>query len=178
AVLAGLEIQEGIQEYAEGIRRMHGIEFALRVGINTGLVVVGAIGSDLRMEYTAIGDAINLAARMEQTAVPGTVQISDETYKLVAPFFDFEALGEVEVKGKASPIKTYRPLASKKSPGHLRGLAGLTSPLVGREAQLALLNQQLEQLKIGTGSIVALIGEAGLGKSTLVAELKRSNAEF
>ena len=175
AVLAGLEIQEGIKEYAEEIRLRHGLEFGLRVGINTGLVVVGAIGSDLRMEYTAIGDAINLAARMEQTAVPGTVQISDETHKLVAPFFDFEVLGEVEVKGKAAPIKTYRPLGLKKSPGHLRGLDGLTSPLVGREAQLALLNQQLKQLKIGAGSFVSVIGEAGLGKSTLIAELKKSN---
>ena len=177
AVLAGLEIQEGIKEYTEEIRLQHGLEFGLRVGINTGLVVVGAIGSDLRMEYTAIGDAINLAARMEQTAVPGTVQISDDTYKLVAPFFDFEALGEVEVKGKAAPIKTYRPLASKKSPGHLRGLEGRSSPLVGREPQLALLNQQLRQLKMGTGSIVAVIGEAGLGKSTLIAELIKSNEE-
>src|SRR5215211_223746 len=113
AVLAGLEIQEGIKPYVDEIRIKHGLEFGLRVGINTGLVVVGEIGSDLRMEYTAIGDAINLAARMEQTASPGTVQISDETYKLVAPFFDFEALGEIEVKGKAAPIKTYRPLASK-----------------------------------------------------------------
>src|SRR5215216_7823300 len=141
AVLAGLEIQEGVRSYAEEVRRNHGLEFGLRVGINTGLVVVGEIGSDLRMEYTAIGDAINLAARMEQTAAPGTVQISEETYKLVAPFFDFEPLGEVEVKGKAAPIKTYRPLASKKSPGHLRGLEGLTSPLVGRDTQLALLAQ-------------------------------------
>src|SRR5829696_3842445 len=116
AVLAGLEIQAGIKEYIEEIRLKYELELGLRVGINTGLVVVGAIGSDLRMEYTAIGDAINLAARMEQTAVPGTVQISDETYKLVAPFFDFESLGEVEVKGKAAPIKTYRPLAFKKSP--------------------------------------------------------------
>ncbi|NOT04185.1 MAG: AAA family ATPase [Anaerolineales bacterium] len=175
AVLAGLEILEGIKEYVEEIRLKHGLEFGLRVGINTGLVVVGAIGSDLRMEYTAIGDAINLAARMEQTAVPGTVQISDETYKLVAPFFDFEALGEVEVKGKAAPIKTYRPLGVKKSPGHLRGLQGLSSPLVGREAQLGLLNQQLQQLKIGAGSIVSVIGEAGLGKSTLIAKLIKSN---
>ena len=177
AVLAGLEIQEGIKEYAEQVQVKHGIEFRLRVGINTGLVVVGAIGSDLRMEYTAIGDAINIAARMEQTAAPGTVQISEETYKLVMPFFDFEVLGEVEVKGKAAPIKTYRPLGTKINPGHLRGLEGLTSPLVGREAQLGLLNHQLEQLKVGAGSIVAVIGEAGLGKSTLIAELKKSNAE-
>ncbi len=178
AILAGLEIQEEIKDYAEDIRLKHGLEFGLRVGINTGLVVVGAIGSDLRMEYTAIGDAINLAARMEQTAVPGTVQISDETYKLVAPLFDFEALGEVEVKGKAAPIKTYRPLGLKRSPGHLRGLKGLTSPLVGRDAQMALLKQQLDQLKIGAGSIVTVIGEAGLGKSTLVAEVIKSSEDL
>src|SRR5512147_1721107 len=85
AVLAALEIQEGIKQYAEEIRLKHGIEVGLRVRINTGLVVVGAIGSDLRMEYTAIGDAINLAARMEQTAEPGTVQIAEATYKLIAP---------------------------------------------------------------------------------------------
>jgi len=178
AVLAGLEIQEGIKDYVEEIRLKYGIEFGLRVGINTGLVVVGAIGSDLRMEYTAIGDAINLAARMEQTAVPGTVQISDETYKLVAPLFDFEALGVVEVKGKTAPIKAYRPLGLRQSPGHLRGLEGLTSPLVGREAQLALLKQQLNQLKIGVGSIVTVIGEAGLGKSTLITELLKANKEL
>src|SRR6188474_613415 len=113
AVLAGLEIQQGIQSYAEEMRRKYGLEFGLRVGINTGLVVVGEIGSDLRMEYTAIGDAINLAARMEQTAQVGTIQISEDTQKLVAPFFDLEALGEVEVKGKAVPVKTYRVLGTK-----------------------------------------------------------------
>src|ERR1044071_4053703 len=112
AVLAGLEIQQGIKPYAEEIRLRHGFEFGLRVGINTGLVVVGEMGSDLRMEYTAIGDAINLAARMEQTAQVGTIQISEDTQKLVAPFFDLEALGEVEVKGKAVPVRTYRVLGT------------------------------------------------------------------
>ena len=173
AVLAGLEIQEGIKPYAEEIRLKHGLEFGLRVGINTGLVVVGEIGSDLRMEYTAIGDAINLAARMEQTAAVGTIQISEETYKLVAPFFEVESLGEVEVKGKSAPIKTYRVLGIKATPGQLRGLEGLTSPLVGREAQLALLNERLDELGKGKGSFVAVIGEAGLGKSTLITELRK-----
>jgi class 3 adenylate cyclase len=142
AVLAGLEIQQEIKPYAEEIRLKHGLEFGLRVGINTGLVVVGEVGSDLRMEYTAIGDAINLAARMEQTAQVGTIQISDETYKLVAPFFDVQSLGGVEVKGKSQPIQTYCVLGVKATPGHLRGLEGLTSPLVGRESQLGLLKER------------------------------------
>jgi class 3 adenylate cyclase/tetratricopeptide (TPR) repeat protein len=175
AVLAGLEIQESIKPYVDEIRRKHGLEFGLRVGINTGLVVVGEIGSDLRMEYTAIGDAINLAARMEQTAPTGAVQISDETYRLVAPFFEVQALGEVQIKGKTVPVKTYRVLGVKSRPGQLRGLEGLSAPLVGRESQLALLQEKLEDLKAGRGSVVALLGEAGIGKSTLVAELRKSD---
>ncbi len=177
AVLAALEIQEGIKAYAAEVRLKRGLEFGLRVGINTGLVVVGEIGSDLRMEYTAIGDAINLAARMEQTAAVGTIQISEETYKLVAPFFEVEPLGEVEVKGKSAPIKTYRVLGVKSTPGHLRGLEGLSSPLVGRDAQLSLLKDRLKDLEGGIGSVIAVMGEAGLGKSTLIAELKKSDEE-
>jgi class 3 adenylate cyclase len=174
AVLAALEIQEGVKPYAGEIRRKHGLEFGLRVGINTGLVVVGEIGSDLRMEYTAIGDAINLAARMEQTAQVGTIQISEETYRLVAPFFDVEPLGEAEIKGKSAPVRTYRVLGRKSMPGHLRGLEGLTSPLVGRESQLEVLHAKLEDLKRGKGAVVAVVGEAGLGKSTLVSEIEKS----
>ncbi len=175
AVLAALEIQQGIKSYADEIRLKHGLEFGLRVGINTGLVVVGEIGSDLRMEYTAIGDAINLAARMEQTAQVGTIQISDETYKLIAPFFEVESLGGVEVKGKSEPVKAYRVLGVKSTPGQLRGLEGLSSPLVGRDAQLSLLKDRLKELVEGGGSVVTVIGEAGLGKSTLVAELKKTS---
>jgi len=178
AVLAGLEIQEGIKSYVEEIRLKYGLEFGLRVGINTGLVVVGEIGSDLRMEYTALGDAVNLAARMEQTAQVGTIQISDETYKLVAPFFEVQSLGAIEVKGKSAPIKTYRVLGVKSTPGHLRGLEGLTSPLVGRELQLDLLNAKLEELKIGRGSVVTVVGEAGLGKSTLISEVKKAHKDW
>jgi class 3 adenylate cyclase/tetratricopeptide (TPR) repeat protein len=177
AVLAGLEIQEGIKPYAEEIRLKHGLEFGLRVGINTGLVVVGEIGSDLRMEYTALGDAINLAARMEQTAQVGTLQISEETYKLVSPFFEVQSLGGVEVKGKSEPIQTYRVLGVKSTPKQLRGLEGLSSPLVGRDTHLALLKDRLKDLDQGRGSLVAVIGEAGLGKSTLIAELRKSTEE-
>lgn len=177
AVLAGLEIQAEIQPYIREMQSEHGIEFGLRVGINTGLVVVGEIGSDLRMEYTAIGDAINLAARMEQTAAPGTVQISEETHKLVAPFFEIEELGEIEVKGKSAPVRAYRVLAARETPGQVRGLGGLSlsSPLVGREAQLALLHERLEKAAAGRGSFLAVIGEAGLGKSSLISDIQRSS---
>jgi class 3 adenylate cyclase/tetratricopeptide (TPR) repeat protein len=173
AVLAGLEIQSGIQPFVEEIRLKHGLDLGLRVGINTGLVVVGEIGSNLRMEYTAIGDAINLAARMEQTAAVGSIQISEETFRLVAPFFDVEPLGEVEVKGKSALVKTYRVLRAKSTPGQLRGLEGLSSALVGREAHLALLKECLRNLDAGMGSMIAITGEAGLGKSSLITEVKK-----
>ncbi len=149
AVWAGLEIQAAMKPYAEQVRREHGFEFGLRAGINTGLVVVGEIGSDLRMEYTALGDAINLAARMEQTARPGTVQITEETHKLIAPLFDFAELGGIEVKGKAQPVVAYRVLGRKAEPGPLRGLEGLSSPLIGREAPMRLLRDRLEGLEAG-----------------------------
>jgi predicted ATPase/class 3 adenylate cyclase len=173
AVLAGLEIQENIKPYEEEIRKRFGVSFALRVGINTGLVVVGEVGSDLRMEYTAIGDAINLAARMEQTAAPGSVQISEETYKLVAPFFAFEELGGIEVKGKVQPVNSYRVLSVKETPSQLRGLEGFSSLLVGREAEMSVLEEQLAALKDGTGGILTVLGEAGLGKSSLVSAAQR-----
>jgi len=174
AVLAGLEIQESIKPYEEEIRKRFGVSIALRVGINTGLVVVGEVGSDLRMEYTAIGDAINLAARMEQTAEPGSVQISQETYKLVAPFFEFEELGGIAVKGKAEPVNAYRVLSVKETPGQLRGLEGFSATLVGRETEMATLESSLTALHEGTGGVLTVLGEAGLGKSSLVAAAHRN----
>jgi class 3 adenylate cyclase len=122
AVLAGLDIVTAMQSFCGQIQQQYGIDFNVRVGINTGLVVVGAVGSDLRMEYTAIGDAINLAARMEQTAAPGTVQISQDTYKLVKAMFQFEDLGGIEVKGRNAPIQAYRVLGRKTLTVQSRGI--------------------------------------------------------
>ena len=174
ACRAALEIIRGIQEYAQKLERERGIEgFNVRVGINTGPVVVGEVGSDLRVAYTAMGDAINLAARMEQNAEPGTVLITEATHKLIAPLFETQAMAPLQVKGKAEPVSTYRVLAAKAVAGKVRGIAGLESPLVGREAELAALHEALKRLQGGVGGIVTIVGEAGVGKSRLVAELRK-----
>jgi class 3 adenylate cyclase/tetratricopeptide (TPR) repeat protein len=170
AILAGLEIVAGIRPYRERVRQQHGIDFDVRVGINTGLVVVGAVGSDLRMEYTALGDAINLAARMEQTAVPGTVQVAHDTYKLVKPLFEFQELGGIEVKGKAEPVAAYRALGARELAGRARGIEGLRAEMVGRQAEMAALREIMLDLKQGVGRIVCLLGDAGLGKTRLIQE--------
>ncbi len=177
AVLAGLDIVSEIAPYRRQVQARWGFDFDVRVGINTGLVMVGAVGSDLRMEYTAMGDAINLAARMEQTAAPGSVQISQETYRLAAPYFEFESLGGVQVKGKSEPVQTYRPLHRKKTPGKARGIEGLEAPLIGREEEKAMLDAALSGLEEGTGAVVFLLGEAGLGKSRLIQEFKANANE-
>ncbi|GAB4580497.1 MAG: hypothetical protein Fur0022_32380 [Anaerolineales bacterium] len=173
AVLAGMEIIENIARYKDEVLQQWNVAIDARVGINTGLVVVGAVGSNLQVEYSALGDAINIAARMEQTAVPGTVQISEETQKHIAPLFEFEDLGFVQVKGKAEPVHTFRPLRAKPAYGRTRGIEGLESPIIGRDRELALLRAAQENLsEHGIGSLIFLTGEAGMGKSRLIQELK------
>lgn len=120
AIMAGLEIVQGVQDLREQIIRQYQFDFNVRVGINTGLVVVGKIGYETSTEYTAMGDAVNMAARMEQTAEPGTVQITEETYRLVRPLFEVEPLGDVQVKGKSQATRSYRVLGVREKPGRLR----------------------------------------------------------
>ncbi len=173
AVRAGLEIIEGIRPYAASIKEKHGIDFSVRVGINTGLVVVGAVGSDLRVEYTAMGDAVNVAARMEQTAAPGTVQISGDTKALVDKLFTFEDLGPIEVKGRSAPVPSWRVEGALARPETTRGIEGLQAPLIGRDTEMATLQAALATVEGGGGAIVSLMGEAGLGKSRLMAEFRK-----
>jgi class 3 adenylate cyclase/tetratricopeptide (TPR) repeat protein len=170
AVLAGLEILRGLAGVREKVQRQWGIDMDARVGINTGLVVVGAVGSDLRVEYTALGDAINLAARMEQTAAPGAVQVAEATYRLVAAHFEFKDLGEVQVKGKDQPVRAYQVLSRRTVATADYNTQEALSPLVGRQRELATLMDRVETIQAGSGAIVALIGEAGLGKSRLLHE--------
>jgi len=173
ACRAALEIVEGANEYAGMLERQRGITgFSVRVGIHTGLVVVGEVGSDLRMEYTAMGEAPNLTACLQSAAQPGTVLISAETHRYVAPLFDTAPLQPIEAKGRDEPVSVFRVLAARSMPGKVRGIEGLRSPLVGREPEFAALTAALDDLCAGDGGIVTLVGEAGIGKSRLLAELR------
>jgi class 3 adenylate cyclase/tetratricopeptide (TPR) repeat protein len=170
AVMAGLEIVASIGPFRERLARERGLDLNVRVGINTGPVVVGEVGSELRREYSAMGDAVNVAARMEQTAEPGTVQITEGTYRLVADLFDAEPLGDVELKGKRRPVVSYRVLGRLASPWRVRAARPLEGALVGRDSEMGLLRSALRNVEQDQGSIVLIIGDPGLGKTRLVEE--------
>jgi class 3 adenylate cyclase len=174
AVRAALDMVDAIGEYAAQLKRTHGIEFRIRAGINSGPVIVGNVGSDLRYEYTALGDAVNVASRVQTAAEPGTVVVSAMTQRFIETQFDFDDLGEVEVKGKAEPVHLYRVLGLRAEPGSKRGLqaVGLSSPLVGREAELTTLTDLFDAVRAGRGRLAIILGEPGLGKSRLLAELR------
>ena len=172
AVRAGLEIHDAAKAYAREVKERYGIDFDLRIGINTGTAVLAIVGDEIRSEYTAMGDAANVASRLQSAAEPGTVLISADTRRLVANLFDFRPRGAIQMKGKQAPVESFEVLMARAIPGRSRGLEGLASPLVGREREIALLRDKLARLEQGAGSVVAIIGEAGLGKSRLVAELR------
>nr|MBI2904890.1 AAA family ATPase [Chloroflexota bacterium] len=174
AALTALDMLAAARSYAEEVRRQHHVEFAIRVGLNTGNVVVGNVGSDLKYEYTAMGDAVNLAARMQSAARPMTVLISEHTQRFIAPVFDCADVGLVEVKGKSEPVQVFEVRGPKTQPSRVRGLAGFESPMVGRDAELAVLLSAGAALEgaAAHGTAVAIVGEPGLGKSRLLAEWK------
>ena len=167
AVLAALAIVDGIHAWRDTLPPAYS-SLDVRVGINTGLVVVGAVGSDLRLEYSAIGDAINLAARMEQTAAPGTVQIAEETWRLVAEQFEVESLGGIAIKGKAQPVNTWRVL--RRAVDSRRAAVAMRAPLINRRMAWEALQQAFDDLCKGRGGVVFLTGDAGLGKTRLIDE--------
>jgi len=171
AVLAALAVRDRVQERREELERAHGTGLQVRMGLNTGLVVVGGIGDNLRMDYTAVGDTTNLAARLQGLAEPGTVLVSESTYRLVLPFIRVEPLEPAMVKGKAEPIRPYKVLEtrSRRTASPVRSRA----PFVGRERELAVLQDLWDRARGGDGQVVGIAGEAGAGKSRLVHELLR-----
>lgn len=174
AIRTALEILEATESYQSELLEGGKVDrFEMRVGLNTGLVVVGNIGSDLHMEYLAVGDTVNLAARLQSAAEPGTIVISERTKRLAGAVFEYEDLGEIEVKGKSEAIQVHRVLKERKGVVRSRGIAGLVSPLVGRQREFSTLLQRTGELREGSGSIVTILGEAGLGKSRLVEEWRQ-----
>jgi class 3 adenylate cyclase len=171
AVRAGLAMVKAVGPLRERLGAQ-GLPFDVRVGINTGLVRTGELGPDARVEYTALGDAVNVAARMEQSAAPGTVQISEPTSRKVAPLLELEDLGPIQVKGKLEPVRAYQVVGPKARPGRVHGIEGLVSPLVGRDREMAALRELAGAVRVGTGHVVSLVGEAGLGKSRMIDELR------
>jgi class 3 adenylate cyclase/tetratricopeptide (TPR) repeat protein len=174
AIRAGLEITTEAQRYTEKLRQERGIEgFGVRVGINTGLVVVGEVGADLRVGYTAVGDTINVAARMEQNAPVGGILITHDTYRHVRGVFDVERQPPLTVKGKSEPLQTYLVLRAKPRAFRLetRGVEGIETRTVGREAELQTLQNAYLDAVEGSDTRVAIVsGDAGVGKSRLLYE--------
>lgn len=175
ACLSALAIQKSIKQYSEKIEIKYRLKFQMRIGLNSGAVVVGSIGDDLRMDYTAIGDTTNLAARMENLAKPGSVIVSPATYNKVSQQFEFKSLGEAEVKGKENPLEIYELIKYKGHRPRLGLERQIFSAMVGRDNELNAIELQITKAITGEGSVVNIIGEAGIGKSRLVAELKNSS---
>jgi class 3 adenylate cyclase/tetratricopeptide (TPR) repeat protein len=175
ACYAALAMQAAMRRYAEEVRRSHGLEMQARVGLNSGEVVVRAIGNDLHMDYSAVGQTTHLAARMEQLATPGSIRLTAATLRLAEGLVQVNALGQFPVKGLSEPAEVFE-LVGAHTVRRLQASAarGLTR-FVGRQQELAALQQALEQAGAGQGQLVALVGEAGVGKSRLVYECVHSH---
>jgi class 3 adenylate cyclase/predicted ATPase len=176
ACYAALRMQEAVKQYADEVWRSQNVRIQIRVGLNSGEVVVRSIGSDLRMDYTAVGQTTHLAARMEQLATPGSVLLASDSLQLAEGYVQVRSLGPVQVKGLGDPIEVYELIGAGMVRSRLQAAAarGLTK-FVGRAAELETLRRTLEQAGSGHGQIVALVGEPGVGKSRLVWEFGHSH---
>ena len=175
ACYAALAMQAAVQQYAAEVQRTHGVPLQMRVGLNAGEVVVRAIGNDLHMDYSAIGQTTHLAARMEQMAMPGSILITPAVLGLAEGYVQVRALGPMPVRGLDAPVEVFELVGASGIRRRLQAAAvrGLTR-FVGRDTELAALGQALERAGAGQGQVVAVVGEAGVGKSRLVYECVRS----
>jgi class 3 adenylate cyclase/tetratricopeptide (TPR) repeat protein len=176
ACYAALRMQESVKRYAEEIRRREGTLIHVRVGLNSGEVVVRSIGSDLHMDYTAVGQTAHLAARMEQLAMPGSVLMSANTLRLVEGFVELKPLGPVNVKGLSEPVEVFEvvgggPVRTRLQAATRRGL----TRFIGRDAELEQLRRAQQLAGSGHGQVAAIVGEAGVGKSRLAYEFTHSH---
>jgi class 3 adenylate cyclase/tetratricopeptide (TPR) repeat protein len=176
ACYAALRMQESVKSYSEAVRRSHGIEVQIRAGLNSGEVVVRAIGSDLHMDYTAVGQTTHLAARMEQLATPGSIRLTADTLRLAEGYVEIKPLGPVPVKGLSAPIEVYEFTGTGAVRSRLQAAAarGLTR-FVGRDTEMEQLRKALAQSQAGHGQLVATAGDPGVGKSRLFHEFTHSH---
>ena len=158
----------------------YNIDMGIHIGINSGLVIAGGIGSEGQQQYGVTGDAVNLAARLRDASKRGEIFIGADTHRLVAPLFEFERLEPMQVKGKSKPVLVYHLVRTKAQPGRVRGLEarGIHSPLIGRDTQMTKIIAQLQRLLAGEGGTLMIIGEAGAGKSRLIAEARQRTSDL
>lgn len=174
ALNAALAIQRALRDYGRLLREQRGIDFRMRIGVNSGPVVVGRIGDDLRSDYTAVGDTTNLAARMLALAEPGTIACTENSYRLAQSYFAFSSLGQMQVKGRQQPVHAYRVEGLGRVRTRMEaGLGHGLTPFVGRGQEVAMLSEAFERAATGTGQMVLIRGEAGIGKSRLAHEFLR-----
>jgi class 3 adenylate cyclase/tetratricopeptide (TPR) repeat protein len=176
ACYAALRMQDVIRRHTEELRRTHGVEIQVRVGLNSGDVVVRTIGSDLRMDYTAVGQTTHLAARMEQLAPPGSIRLTGDTLRLAEGFVQVKSLGPIPVKGLADPVPVFELTGAAAGRTRLQASRerGLTR-FVGRDTEMDQIRQAAEQARAGRGQMVAVVGEPGVGKSRLFYEFIHSH---
>ena len=176
ACYAAIDMQAAMRRHAQEVRRAHGMTIEIRVGLNSGDVVVRTVGSDLRTDYSAVGQTTHLAARMEQLATPGTTLLTADTLRLAERYVEVRALGPVPVKGLTEPVEVYDLVAAGPRRSRLRAAAarGLTR-FVGRDAELEQGRRVLALAATGRGQVLALVGEPGVGKSRLVWEITHSH---
>src|SRR5262249_43925859 len=176
ACYAALRMRESVKRYAEEVHRTMGVPLHIRVGRNSGEVVVRSIGSDLHMDYTAVGQTTHLAARLEQMAMPGSILIAPETLNLAEGYVLVKPLGERPVKGLDTPVEVFEVVGASSVRSRLQAAAarGLTR-FVGREAEVEQLRQAAERARAGHGQVVAVAGEPGVGKSRLFGEFTHSH---
>jgi predicted ATPase/class 3 adenylate cyclase len=177
AIRAALDMVDALEPLQAQFKKEYGLDFEVRIGINTGLVIAGKIGSDLHVEYTVIGDTVNLADRLQSVAQSNTIAVSFTTYQRTHPLFNYETLPATLVKGKPHPVRVFRPLGLRLTPGQIRGLPGLQAPMVGRQQALAQVQSALAEMRqYRRGQVLLVTGEAGVGKSRLVNEFRKSVA--
>lgn len=173
ALRATIAMRENLQRFNRRWIEKLGQALDVHIGVNTGMVIAGNIGNDLRMSYTVMGDTVNVASRLEDAAKAGQIFVSRNTYRLTRGAFAFQEMDPIKVKGKQEPLTVYELLHAKLQPDKSRGVEGLFSPLVGRDAERQALVECLEKLPISKGQIAMILGEAGIGKSRLLAEIRR-----